>query len=79
MPNPVEQQQIVQDPNPFEILANDEDSENEDDETQQVPPDKIKNQGAEEAINAKQNYFETNPEYQGSLKQVHGARRDHGN
>ena len=36
------QQHIVQDPNPFEILVNDEDSENGDDEAQQILPDQIK-------------------------------------
>ena len=51
--DPVKQQQIVQDPNPFAILANDEDIKNEDDEAQQVLPDHIENQGAEYAINAK--------------------------
>ena len=43
MPDPVEQQYIVQDPNPFSILANDEDSKNDDDRAQQILPDHIKN------------------------------------
>ena len=42
VPDPVEQQHIVQYPNPFEILANDEDSENGDDKAQQILPDQIK-------------------------------------
>ena len=79
MPDPVEQQNIVQDPNPFAILANDEDSENEDKEAQQVLPDQIKNQGAEDVINANQNYFEPNQEDQGAPQQVQGARKDHEN
>ena len=60
MPDPVEQQNIVQDPNPFAILANDEESENDYNNTQQVLPDQIKNQGSEDAINANQNDFEPN-------------------
>ena len=86
MPDPVEQQHIVQYPNPFAILANDEDSKNEDHEAQQVLPDQIENQGAEDAINAKQNDFEPNQEYQGAPQEdqgaphkVQGARKYHEN
>ena len=86
MPDPVKQQQIVQDPNPFSILANDEYREKEDDEAQQVLPDQIENQGAEDAINAKQNDFELNTKDQGAPQQdqrvpqqVQGAGKDHGN
>ena len=57
VPDPVEQQHTVQDPNLLSILANNEDSKNDDDETQQVLPDQVKNQGAEDAINTNQNYF----------------------
>ena len=60
MTDPVEKQNIVQDPNPFTILGNDEDSENEDDKAQQFLLDQIKNQGAEDAINAKK-IFLTKP------------------
>ena len=86
VPDPFEQQHIAQDTNPFSILENDEDIENEDDKAQQVLPDQIENQGAEDTINAKQNYFKPNPKYQeapqedqGALKKVHGARKNHGN
>ena len=41
VPDPVEQQYIAQDPNPFAILSNDEDRKNEDDEAQQVLPGQI--------------------------------------
>ena len=58
MPDPVEQQNIVQDTNPLAILANDEEIENGDNKAQQVIPDQIKNQGAEDAINANKNDFE---------------------
>ena len=51
----------------------------QDDEAQQVLPDHIENQGAEDAINAKQNDFEPNQEYQGAPQQVQGARKDHKN
>ena len=64
MPDPVEQQHIVQDPNPFSILSNDEDRENEDKEAQQFLPDNIKNQVVEDGMKAKQNYFEPNQEDQ---------------
>ena len=78
VPNLVEQQHIVQDPNPFSILvSNDEDIENDDDEAQQFLPDHIKNQGAEDAISAKQNDFEPNQEDQGAPQQVQGAQKYH--
>ena len=73
MPDPVEQQHIVQDPNPFSILSNDEDSENEDEEAQQFLPDNIKNQVVEDGMKAKQNDFEPNQEDQ----QVQGVQKDH--
>ena len=57
VPDPVKQQHIVQDSNPFTILANDEDSENDNDKSQQVLPDQIKNQGAEDTTNTKKNDF----------------------
>ena len=79
VPYPVEQQHIVQDTNPFSILANDEDSKNDNDEAQQVLPYQIKNQGAKDAINANQNDFEPNQEYQGAPQQVQGARKYHKN
>ena len=79
VPDTVEQQHIVQDPNPFAILSNDEDRKNDDDEAQQVLPDQIKNQGAEDAINAKQNDFEPNQEDQGAPQQVQGAQKYHEN
>ena len=73
MTDPVEKQNIVQDPNPFTILGNDEDSENEDEEAQQFLPDNIKNQVVEDGMKAKQNDFEPNQEYQ----QVQGLQKDH--
>ena len=93
VPNPVEQQHIVQDPNPFSILSYDEDSKNKDGEAQQVLHDHIKNQGSEDAINTKQNDFGPNLEdqgapqeyqgepqkVQGDPQQVQGAQKDHGN
>ena len=79
VPDPVVQQHIVKDTNPFTILENDEASENDDDEAQQVPPDQIKNQGAEDTINANQNDFEPNQEDQGAPKQIQGAQKDHKN
>ena len=42
MPDPVEQHHILKDPNPFAILANDEDSKSDNDKAQQVLPDQIK-------------------------------------
>ena len=79
VPDPVEQQHIVQDTNPFAILENDEESENDDDEAQQVLPDQIKNQGLEDAINANQNDFEPNQEDQGAPQKIQGARKYHKN
>ena len=79
VPYPVEQQYIVQDSNPFSILANNEEIENDENEAQQVLPDHIKNQGAEDTINAKQNDFEPNQEYQGEPQKVQGAQKDHEN
>ena len=73
MSKPVNQQHVVQDPNPFAILENDENSENDDDKAQQVLPNHIENQGAEDMINAKQKYFEQNQEYQGEPYKVQGA------
>ena len=74
---PVEQQHIFQDPNPFSLLSNDEDSENDDNEAKQVLPDKINNQGAEDVINAKQNDFEPKQEDQGTPQKVQGKQKDH--
>ena len=79
MPDPVEQQNIVQDTNPLAILANDEEIENGDNKAQQVIPDQIKNQGAEDAINANKNDFESNQEDQGAPQKIQGAQKDHGN
>ena len=79
VPDPVEQKNIVQYPKPFAILSNDEESENDNGEAQQVLPDQIKNQGAEDTINAKQNDFERNQEDQGAPQKVQGSRKDHGN
>ena len=79
VPDPVEQQHIVQDTNPFTILANDEERENDDDEEKQVLPDNIKHQGAEDAININQNYFKLNQEYQGDPQKTQGAQKDHKN
>ena len=77
MPNLVEQQHIVQDPNPFAILVSNEDIENYDDGAQQFLPDHIKNQGAEDAISAKQNDFDPNQEDRGAPQQVQGAQKYH--
>ena len=79
MPNLVEQQHIVQDPNPFAILVINEDIENYDDGAQQFLPDHIKNQGAEDAISAEQNHFDPNQEDQGAPQQVQGAQKYHKN
>ena len=57
VPDPVKQQQIVQDLNPFSILPNHEDIENDDNEEQQVLPDHIENQGVEDTINNKKMIF----------------------
>ena len=77
--DPVEQQHIMQDPNPFSILANEEESENDEDEAQHVVPDHIKNQGVEDAINSNQNDFKQNQEYQGAPNQIQGAQKDNEN
>ena len=42
VPDPVNQQHVVQDPNPFAILSNYEDSKNDNYEAQQFLPDQIK-------------------------------------
>ena len=77
VPDPVEKQHIVQDPNPFSILANYEEIENDENEAQQVLPDQIKNQEAEYAINANQSDFEPNQEDQGATQKIQGAQKYH--
>ena len=56
-------------PTYFQILANCEDSKNEDNEAQQVLSDQIKNIEVENMINAKQNGFKPIPEDQGALQE----------
>ena len=69
VPNPVKQQQIVQDPIPFTILANDEYSK-KDNEAQQVLPDRIENKGPEDAINTKQNVLNLTSKIKERLRKI---------
>ena len=79
VPDPLEQQHIVQDSKSFSILENDEEIENDDDKAQQVIPDHIKHQGAEDTLNANQNDFEPKQEDKGAPQQLQGLQKDHEN
>ena len=79
MTDSVEQQHIVQESKSFSILENDEEIENDDDKAQEVIPDHIKHQGAEDTLNANQNDFEPKQEDKGAPQQLQGLQKDHEN